>query len=33
MNWRLILCLMGLCTGNPGVLLLCVLIALLSLGL
>ena len=33
MNWRLILILFGLCTGNAGVLLLCILVSVLSLGL
>jgi len=33
MNWRLALILAGLATGNTGVLLLCILIALLSYGL
>ncbi len=33
MSWRAALILFGLCTGNPGVLLLCILVALLSMGL
>ena len=33
MSWRLVLILFGMCTGNPGVLLLCFLVALLSMGL
>jgi hypothetical protein len=33
MSWRFVLIMFGLATGNPGVLLLCILVALLSMGL